>query len=349
MTEDANRGAPARVLELYPGLEGARSAPIEQGWIHQTWRVDGEAGSFVLQRVNPLFSPAIHENIEAVTARLAERGLETPRLCRTRSGALYADLGDEGLYRLMSFVDGVAHDTCATPALAASAGRLVARFHTALQDLDHAFAPLGFPFHETEVYFEALRAALREHGDHRLHSQVATLAGEIEDVVAAWEPLGPVPERVVHLDLKFNNILFREAGAGEEAFCLIDLDTLSRMPLWVELGDAWRSWCNRRPEHEAEAEYAADRFEASAGAWLETIGFTPDRTELSSLAHAIERLTVELASRFAADALRESYFGWNADLFETRGDHNLSRARGQLSMHRQTRETRDARLRFLLS
>ncbi len=339
----------AQALAQYPGIEAPTATAVEQGWIHHTWRIDAGGRSWVLQELNPIFSLGVHGNIEAVTERLADRGVETPRLARTKEGALYADLGDRGRFRLMSWVDGSAFDTCEDPRLAASAGRLVADFHTALDGLEHDFEPLGFAFHETERYFAELASALRECRGHRLHAEVASLAAEIEALSGSWEPFGPLPERVVHLDLKFNNILFRGEPAAEEACCLIDLDTLSRRPLWIEMGDAWRSWCNRRSEHESEAEYAPEIFEASAGAWLEGIGFELGRTERESLAHAVERISVELASRFAADALRESYFGWNPDIFESAGAHNLSRARGQLSFHAQVRETRDERLRFLTS
>ena len=36
--------------------------------------------------------------------------------------------------------------------------------------------------------------------------------------------------------------------------------------------------------------------------------------------------------RFAADALNESYFGWDKARFARAGDHNLLRARGQASL-----------------
>ncbi len=349
-----------QALALYPVLSAPRVTRVAQGWIHQTYRVEEGDRCYVLQQLNPVFSPAVHANIEAVTARLAERGVETPLLERTRDGALFADLGDPGSgdeatadgararFRLMTWVDGVAFDTCSSTRHAASAGRLVARFHGALHDLHHDFAPLGFAFRDTAIYFEELASAVRDCGDHPLHAEVTRIAHEIETVASGWEPLGALPERVVHLDLKFNNILFRGRPGDEEAACLIDLDTLSRMPLWVELGDAWRSWCNRQPEHEPGADYDAGVFEASARAWLDELCFGLERAEIASLAHAIERVSIELAARFAADALRESYFGWNPDLFASSGAHNLSRAKGQLSLHAQARESRDERLRFLL-
>ena len=58
-------------------------------------------------------------------------------------------------------------------------------------------------------------------------------------------------------------------------------------------------------------------------------------------------ISLELAARFAADALNESYFGWNPERFAGRGEHNLVRARGQLSLHRAFVETRPKRARLL--
>lgn len=354
MSDSRKPGNPdpvAAALARYPMPGRPRVTPITRGLIHQTWRVEDGDARYVLQRLNPLFSLDVHQNIEAVTSRLAERGLETPRLCRTRTNALFADLGsDVGRFRLMTLVEGASYDTCGSPARAASAGRLVARFHSALDDLEHDFAPLGFPFHDAALHLAELARALEEHRDHRLWAEVQPIALQIREVVEQWQSLGDVPDRVVHLDLKFNNILFRPAAPGDapEARCLIDLDTLSRMPLWVDLGDAWRSWCNRHREHEPEALLDPSIFEASAAAWLDAVTLDLGRAELESLAHAIERLSIELCARFAADALRESYFGWNPELFASAGEHNLSRARGQLSLHAQARETRADRLRFLL-
>ena len=221
----------------------------------------------------------------------------------------------------------------------------------AIDDLEHDFAPLGFAFHEPQLHLADLERALERNQDHRLHADVAAVARKLREASSSWESLDDVPDRVVHLDLKFNNILFGTDGSqlgSAQAVCLIDLDTLSRGPLWVDLGDAWRSWCNRRAEHEPAAELDSRVFEASAAAWLDAVDLELSRSELSSLAHGIERLSIELCSRFAADALEESYFGWNRDLFTSAGEHNLSRAHGQLSLHGQARETRDDRLRFLL-
>jgi len=342
--------AAREALACYTGdPASARVSRLGRGLIHETFLVVEGERRRVLQAVNPIFSPDIHANIAAVTLRLAARGVETPLLERTMRGALHTDLGTKGRWRLMSHVQGESRDTCDSSAAARSAGALLGRFHSALDGLPHAFAPLGFPFHDTPRHFADLEHALEANRDHRLYDEVAPLAAALFRVASEWKPLGDLPQRVVHLDLKFNNVLFVEEEDGTaHASCIIDLDTLSRRPLWIELGDAWRSWCNRQREHEPVAVLDHGIFEASAEGWLSTLTIELSREELESLAHGIERLTIELGVRFAADALVERYFGWNRALFEGAGEHNLARARGQLSLHAQARETRAERLRFLL-
>ena len=70
--------------------------------------------------------------------------------------------------------------------------------------------------------------------------------------------------------------------------------------------------------------------------------------EQRALLLAPEWISLELAARFAADALDESYFGWNAHRFLSRGEHNLTRARGQWSLHGALVQTRSARALVLV-
>ncbi len=337
-----------RVLAEF-GREGAGVEPILVGNIHRTFAVHSAEGEFVLQRVNSIFSIGIHENIRAVTEHLEAKGVPTLRLVRTVADDLVADLGEHGVWRLLTRVPGVSHEICSSPELARAAGGLVARFHTALGDLDHGFQPLGIRWHDTPAYLRELEETLARHPSHHLHGEVSKLADRILETAREWSPLLGVGERVVHTDLKFNNLLFDPAADPErpEAVSLIDLDTVCRLPLFVELGDAWRSWCNRRGEDSAEAELDLDLFRASVAGYLGELRIELGREERASLVHGLERSSLELAARFAADALYESYFGWDPERFESRAEHNLVRARGQLSLAEQARATRDEQARAL--
>lgn len=313
--------------------------PIPVGLIHESFAVSGAGVEYVLQRVSGIFAPAIHENIDAVTRRLEACGLATFRLVPTRSGALFADLGPAGRWRLMTRVPGVGFERCASAGQAAAASALVARFHGALRGFDFALRPMGMAWHDTEAHRRALACAVAECREHPLHREVELLARSLDEAFAALPAPPDVPARIIHGDLKFNNVLFAGAqgAAAEQAVALIDLDTLVRLPLWMELGDAWRSWCNRAGEDEPEAQFDREIFRAAVEGYLDACAVAPEPAERASLDDAVERMALELAVRFAADALRESYFGWDPARFESCGHHNLVRAQGQRDVARQAR------------
>lgn len=335
----------ARALAEYPELAGATPTPLSGGLINQTFAVECAAGSFILQRVHPVFRPEVHHNIAAVTEHLRRRGQVAPRLLQSRAGRPWADLGEDGIWRVMTRERGVTFDTVQSPAQARAAGALVARFHSALVDLDHAFQAQRQGVHDTEGHLRTLAQALVERAGHRLFTEVRPLAEAIARGCAAMPALEPAPLRVCHGDLKLNNILF--AGTGPEAqaetVCLIDLDTVAPMALHYELGDAWRSWCNRAGEDHNEARFDEEVFAASLAGYLEGLSFTLEPAERRNLVYGVEWISLELAARFAADALNERYFGWDQARFPAAGEHNLLRARGQWALHLACLASREAR------
>jgi len=324
-----------RVLCAFPGLETATLSPLGHGLINQTFLVTTEREHFVLQRLAPIFSPEINRNIAAVTGALASAGLVTPRLLPTRDGRLWLDLAAGGVWRMQSFVAGQGFDKVPSPAQARSAGELVARFHRALEKLDHRFVGMREGVHDTAKHLARLGEAQAAHANHRLASDVATLAQMILASAGRLQPLPALPPRIGHGDLKLNNILFagERAPASETAVCLIDLDTVGPVLLAHELGDAWRSWCNLSGEDATQAEVDLAVMRASFEGYAAAIGRELTNEERLALLGGVEWISLELASRFAADALNESYFGWDPRRYSTRGEHNLVRARGQFALH----------------
>ena len=128
----------AEVLPGYAGWEGAAVTRLGAGLINRSYllsRADGARA--VLQAVSPIFSPAIHGNIVAVTERLAAAGLVTPRLLPARDGRPYLIAPGGTVWRLQTHIDGVAFDVVGGAAQARAAGALVGRFHAAVDGLDH--------------------------------------------------------------------------------------------------------------------------------------------------------------------------------------------------------------------
>ena len=334
-----------RVLGCF-GRQPADAGPLGSGLINRTLRIVTSADeTLVLQQINSIFSPAIHDNVRAVTEHLAARGLMTPRIVPTTDGRPCADLGPDGIWRLMTFVPGATFDVAASTAQVEAAGHLVGRFHAALDDLRHEFVGLRTGVHDTERHLRTLREALAEHAGHRLAADVLPLGRAILDAAGTLLPLPALPPRICHGDLKFNNLLFvdTEPPGRDQALCLVDLDTVAPMSLAHELGDAWRSWCNPHGEEREDARFDLEVFAASLTGYREGLGrpFTAD--ERQALLLGVEWISLELAARFAADALRECDFGWDPKRFPGRGEHNLRRARSQWNLHRAAHETRAER------
>jgi Ser/Thr protein kinase RdoA (MazF antagonist) len=325
----------------FPELdEGAPIEVMPVGLINATFAIGRD---HILQRVNPIFPAIIHENIEAVTRRLIERGIQTPRLVRSRDGELCVELEDRGVWRVITRIHGENHDFIVNPEMARAAAVLVGRWHEAVADLEHEFVGMRVGVHDTPKHVRRLRDALDSHTQHPSYDQVAPLA---EELLAALENLPPLPElepQTSHGDLKFNNIIFDR----DDALALIDLDTVGPMPLAHELGDMWRSWCNPAAEDQEAAAFDIGTFAASMDGYRQGRRVRFDAEQRLALLHGVEWISVELAIRFAADALLEDYFGWDAQRFPSASAHNLVRAQGQRRFHDACVSTRQARARIL--
>jgi len=333
------------VLRSYPLAAPHDLCPLGNGLMHRTLSLRDRTGDFVLQQVHPLFSHAIHENIRAVTRQLAAEGVPTPELVPTTAGELYHQDEQGRAWRLLTRLPGETLDRCPSPTHAESASHLIARVHTALGSLEHTYRPLGLRLHDTEGHLQDLRSALERHGDHPLIGPAREFAARIFEISSGWSCFTTLPKRAAHGDLKFNNILF-QVGASR-AHALIDLDTFGPLPLFAELGDAWRSWCNRSPDDYGSAELDLEIWRASAGSYLDACTLPLTAEELASLAQATERISLELAARFTADMLEESYFGWDATRYARAGEHHRMRARTQLDLHDQAQKARSEFARFL--
>lgn len=327
------------ILEHW-GLATARVEPISIGLINRSFLIDAPGGpSYVLQRVNPIFTPAVHDDIEALTLHLERSGLATPRLIRSRTGGLYVEDGGE-VWRLLSYIDGRTKERLASPEEAREAGVLLARFHRAVADLAHDFKNRRLGVHDTARHVSALKTALDAHrGVHPRYEVLRPLGEEVLDLAARLPKLPQVADRVVHGDPKISNLLFDpKTGRG---LALVDLDTLARMPLPLELGDAFRSWCNPSGEDRTSTDFSLPLFSGAVGGYASAARAFITEDEQRSIEPATMTIIVELAARFAADALNESYFGWDPTRFATRGEHNELRARGQLSLARSLAGKRD--------
>ncbi|MBX3250367.1 MAG: phosphotransferase [Myxococcales bacterium] len=331
---------PPEVLAAY-GLEGAHVEPITIGLINHTFRVDAGHTRVALQRLHPAFRGEVNLDLDAITTHLAARGLPTPRLVRTRDGRPYVTLAalrggdgddapdDDRPWRALTWLEGLVRQVSDDPAAFRSAGALVARFHRALHGFEHDFAFTRPGAHDTDAHLARLADAIEAHRGHRRYHAIAPLAAEI--LAHPRPPLGPLPRRIIHGDLKLSNVLFR---ADAEAHALLDLDTLQHGTLAVELGDALRSWCNPRGEDTLEVQVDVPIFRAAIEGYAGAAEGLVTPEERASLVSGFETIALELASRFCLDAFEERYFRWDPARHESASHHLELRARAQLTLAR---------------
>jgi len=339
-TTDESTHDTTRALCAWP-WSGTPSVHINRdGLINQTFVViTNNVPTAVLQRLNTsIFSPSVHEDIEAITTHLAAAKLPTPRLLRTIDGCLWHTLDDGSVWRCLSYEGDRTVHKVESHHHAWEAAYLVARFHAALHNLEWDFRSVRVGVHDTQKHVEALVLANDTHRHHRLHDDVSRVTDGVLTQWTQWDGPRDLPPRVIHGDLKISNIRF----LGTHAHCLVDLDTTARSTFDVDLGDALRSWCNSASENATEATFDPVAFAAAALGYHQGVAtfqsdtdrgaeVAPSTEEWDSVVPGVERITLELAARFARDALEERYFGWDPRV-GSRGDHNLLRARGQLAL-----------------
>jgi Ser/Thr protein kinase RdoA (MazF antagonist) len=310
--------------------------PLGEGLINDSYRVQTPAGAFVLQRINQAVFPAperIMANLTALANAAAARpelGVRLPALA-TAGGCGHVRDVDGGLWRLMECIEpSRTLHALESPAQAVEAGRVLGRFHRLGATLEPAALAVTLPgFHHTPGYLAALEAATAEarlddaSGDALARIDARRgLTTLLDDALAH----GDTRQRLIHGDPKLDNLLFDPAG--QQALCLIDLDTVQPGLLHHDIGDCLRSCCNRGGEAGATAaRFDVGLCEALLTGYAQTTAGLLSAAEIDLIAPAARLIPLELGIRFLTDHLEgDRYFR-----VRHRGE-NLTKARRQLAL-----------------
>lgn len=303
--------------------------PVNTGLINRTYLVTGENGlDYILQEVNRRFPPEINLDIDVVTRHLEQSGLLTPRLLPDRRGRVYYR-EDGQVWRLFSHISGNTHERLEQPEMAGAAGAMLGRVHGALALLDYELRTSLPATHDTPRHALHLENTLEKQRSHARYAAIKPLGEAILARLEQLPALPPVSARMVHGDPKISNFIF--SGDNREVLCMVDFDTLNRMPVYLELGDALRSWCNPCGEDSTDAYFSMAHCRAALEAYACHAGTLLTPEEWSAIPAATLTIYIELAARFCADALNEDYFSWDPGRFTSHSDHSETRARGQFN------------------
>lgn len=316
------------VLKYWQHLKPKSAKLISTGFINQTYRIELEKGLAILQRLHPVFSPKVNLDILAITDFLASKGFVMPKLVKTDEGELWV-IDNNQCWRMLTFMEGHTFDEIQETDAAYSAGQLVGRFHRALLNFKYDYQSVRENLHHTENYLRRLEHNLRANTQHTFYEHVSPIANQILEEARKLPNLWELPLRHCHGDLKISNLMF---NSKEEAYCLIDLDTLGKMPWPIEMGDAFRSWCNPNGENQANSVFNLDIYKAALEGYQSQVWKYWKKEERDMLPVAIKLIPLELCARFLIDIFEDQYWNWDPDRFKSRAEHNWLRAQSQWSL-----------------
>jgi N-acetylhexosamine 1-kinase len=321
----------ARAAALRFGWTPRSIEPVTSGHIHATYVVTAPGGPFVLQRINR----AVFGDVGALTTNLLVvhrhlRGALVPEPVPDPGGAWLVEEG-AGTWRAFRRVVDAAPASAGSAEVAAAAGALLGTFHARLADLDPSRLALTMPgFHDIDRRLAVLGRTVAADPCGRVASSI----DEIDAVRASsWlsaEAAGrdrEAPVRVAHNDAKLDNFLFR----GNEACCIVDLDTVMPGTRMWDVGDLLRTAAATVAEDHAGPRPAtadAGLSDAVLSGYRRGVSAGPVSTaELEALEVAGAVVTYEQGVRFLTDWLAGDVY-----YRVSRPRQNLDRARTQLQL-----------------
>ncbi len=311
-----------KIAEAFPIGTIKEITPLSGGLIHTTYKVLSESGTYILQRMNPIFGAEVLEDMDAVTKYVELRGGITFTILKTHDNQLSVYDGTHH-WRMITYIEGRVVQNGGTLEEVKNAGKLIGEFHEQLRNFTIPLKHRIPGFHETSRYMEHLAdvdtAAQGTQKYDTLHPYVL----RIQNDYAALSPdVLNSTLRVLHGDPQLENILFEPANAQAKA--LIDLDTVGMYPYLIEIGDIAWSWT--KVTIDGKTQFSPERWIAAFTGYREGARSIRD-AEWQAFPDAAVLTSLELASRYIADAYEESYFTHDPARYPTLFDQNLTRAK----------------------
>ncbi|TRX66033.1 phosphotransferase enzyme family protein [Carboxylicivirga sp. M1479] len=328
------------------------------GLINTTYKVktaEDNQANYLLQIINHhIFKnvPELTKNIQRVTDHLREKlnaipGSDLERQVLTPIDTLDGSgfvLDQDGNYwRMFLFIENArSYNQLSNANQAYVGGKAFGQFQSRLADLPgEPLYPVLPDFHNTEMRILNFIERVKQNPVGRLESvqeEVDFLMERSEEFkkVVQMGREGIIPERIVHQDTKFNNVLLDEK---DDILCVIDLDTVMPGFVCYDIGDAIRNGANTGLEDDRDLDNVSmniELFEGFIKGFLEETKEVLTPAEINTLAFGAKLLTYEQAVRFLDDYIDgDNYYKVNAP------DHNLVRTRAQIKLLKSMEEQFD--------
>jgi Ser/Thr protein kinase RdoA (MazF antagonist) len=319
------------------------------GLINTTYKVktkEDDKPNYLLQVVNHhIFKnvPELTKNIKRVTDHLRsklkqipgsdiKRQVLTPIDTFDGKGFVKDEVGN--YWRVFLFIENArSYNQLSNANQAFVGGKAFGQFQSRLADLPgEPLYPVLPDFHNTEMRILNFIERVKKDPVGRLKDVQAEVdflmerSEEYKKVVQMGRE-GILPERIVHQDTKFNNVLLDE---NDEILCVIDLDTVMPGYVCYDIGDAIRNGANTGLEDDPNLDNVSmniELFEGFIKGFLQETKKVLTPAEIDTLAFGAKLLTYEQAVRFLDDYIDgDNYYKVKSP------DHNLVRTRAQIKL-----------------
>ncbi len=320
---------------------------IKTGLINTTYLVETEDGKkYMVQRINTYVfkkPDELMENISGVThflrKRIKESGAdperETLRFLKTADGNSFLTLENGSTWRAYVYMDNSftvneTEDLEVFKSAGVAFGRFMKRLNSfPAKELHETIAD----FHNTPKRYSDFLESVELDSAGRKNTcleEIRFVTDRCDDMrilMKLYED-GKIPTRVTHNDTKLNNVLFDDRT--NEAFCVIDLDTVMPGMSLYDFGDSMRSGANSAKEDEKDLDKVylnLDLFRSYTEGFLSETLQCLTKAEVEYLPFSVKLMTLECGMRFLKDYLDGDIY------FRTENpEHNLVRARNQFKL-----------------
>ena len=335
-----------KLMELY-GINGEirEYSQITNGHINETYYVLVENGQYV----NPYVFQKVNTYVFKEPVKVMNNIMMIDNFIKNnnkKSACKIITFLVNGEYKNYTEVDGefwricvfeentVTFEVVENPAILRSSGYAFGDFLNVISDFPAEKLNITIPdFHNTRKRLENFFRIVGLDENNR--------AKDVRDEIKVFEKYhdfcckltdmadaGKLPQRPVHNDTKYNNILLDKDTF--KPVCVLDLDTIMPGLVAHDFGDAIRFAANRAAEDEVDLSKVYldfDYYREFTRGFTDAIGGSMTDAEIETLALGAPTITFELASRFLADHIDgDKYFAIH------RADHNLERARCQMKL-----------------
>ena len=330
--------------------------PLKMGHINDTYIFTTSVENsniYILQKINKDVFPNIPELMSNVTKLLNHIHIKLkssynndryPIIYNTVDNLSYLISEDQEYWRVYNYVSNTcSYSQCKDTAQALEGASCASRFQSYILDLEaNDFFDTIPNFHNLEHRFKTFEDVLGKDIFNRAIGIKAEIdfvmerkyfAAKINKLINA----GDIPLRVVHNDLKLNNILFDKVSG--KAVSVVDLDTVMPGTLLYDFGDLVRNSSVRALEDETDLSKVfmdVDFFEAILKGYTKNLKNFFSKAEKENLYFAPQYITFMVGLRFLTDYLAgDNYFKIQYDT------HNLDRARNQFKIVKSMEEQED--------